>query len=105
MSPPVKLSEEAVQNLTSLILSRTPTKTISAFILDDRFTKYQDDPVGFIETELGEELTDDLKLMAESVRDNQVTVAVSANGTGKTFIAARIAVWFYLCLTRSSLFP
>jgi len=84
MSPPIKLSDEAVDSLTSLILSRTPAKTINTFILDDKYTKYRGDPITFIETELGEELTDDLKKMALSVRDNQVTVAVSANGTGKS---------------------
>lgn len=31
----------------------------------------------------------------ESVRDNPVTIAKSANATGKTHAAARIAVWFY----------
>ena len=32
----------------------------------------------------------------ESVRDNPVTVARSANAVGKSFTAARIVVWFYL---------
>lgn len=33
----------------------------------------------------------------ESVRDNPVTIAKSANATGKTHAAARIALWFYKC--------
>jgi len=57
---------------------------------------YQNDPVGFCERVLGEHLTDDIKAMMESVRDNQITIAVSANGTGKSHGAARVAVWFYL---------
>lgn len=32
----------------------------------------------------------------ESVRDNVVTIAKSANATGKTHGAARVAIWFYM---------
>ena len=59
------------------------------------FSAYQNDPVGFAENVLGETLTDDVKTLMESVRDHQVTVAQSANATGKTHAAARIAVWWY----------
>ena len=59
------------------------------------FSDYQDDPVGFAENALGETLTDDVKNLMESVRDHSVTVAQSANATGKTHAAARIAVWWY----------
>jgi len=34
------------------------------------FEKYKDDPVGFCEEVLGETLTDDVKRLMESVRDN-----------------------------------
>ena len=57
-------------------------------LLDDgessSFVEYQDDPVGFAEKVLGETLTADVTAMMESVRDNQITVAVSANATGKS---------------------
>jgi phage terminase large subunit len=57
---------------------------------------YQDDPVGFIQHRLGVQvITDPIKKVIESVRDNQVTIAVSANQVGKSHAAARIAVWFY----------
>ena len=56
---------------------------------------YQSDPVGFGETVLGETYTNDVKRMMESVRDHPITIARSANATGKTHSAARIAVWFY----------
>ena len=64
-----------------------------------RFLKYQDDPASFAEDVLGETLTDDTKALMESVRDNPVTIAKSANATGKTFVAARIATWWYKCHT------
>jgi len=104
MNMPIKLSDEAVNALVSTILSRTPPKTINTFLGEDKYIKYQDDPIGFIEVVLGETLTDDLRAMVESVRDNQVTVAVSSNGTGKTWAAARVAVWFYLCFDDTKVF-
>ena len=59
------------------------------------FGEYQDDPVGFAEKVLNETLTDDVKALMKSVREHPVTIAQSANATGKTHAAARIAVWWY----------
>jgi len=42
--------------------------------------------------------------MLESVRDNPVTIAISANATGKTHGAARAGVWFYKAFTESKVF-
>jgi hypothetical protein len=61
------------------------------------FKQYQTDPVGFGEEILGERFTDDVKVMMESVRDNIITLARSANAVGKTHGAARVAIWFYKC--------
>jgi len=104
MSSSIRLSNEAVESLVSSIISRAPAKTINTFLEEDRYKKYQDDPVGFCEQVLGETLTDDIKAMMESVRDNQITIAVSANATGKTNGAARVAVWFYLCCPKVKVF-
>ena len=65
------------------------------FETEQDFTQYQADPVSFGEDVLKETFTDDVKVLMESVRDNPVTVAQSANATGKTHAAARIAVWWY----------
>lgn len=59
------------------------------------YSEYVNDPIGFVENELNEVLTADVKTMLESVRDNGITVAISATGTGKTHGAARAAAWFY----------
>ncbi|MFO8239838.1 MAG: hypothetical protein R6T90_02445, partial [Dissulfuribacterales bacterium] len=61
------------------------------------FSAYQDDPVGFCQSVLGETYTDEIKGMMESVRDHPVTIAKSANAVGKTHGAARVAVWWYRC--------
>lgn len=58
------------------------------------YSRWQSDPVGFIETELDNALTAPQRRVAESVRDYQATVALSANAVGKTHVAAGIALWF-----------
>ncbi|BDD88012.1 hypothetical protein [Desulfofustis limnaeus] len=57
--------------------------------------QYQTNPVAFAENVLEESLTGDVKRLMESVRDYPITIARSANATGKTHGAARVAVWFY----------
>jgi hypothetical protein len=68
------------------------------------FTKYQNDPVLFGEEVLGETYTDDVKMLMQSVRDNRDTLAKSANSTGKSHAAARIALWFFLCFPDSQVY-
>ena len=97
-------SEEDFDKLTSLIFSQTTLKGIQALADENKYLKYQDDPVGFCEEVLHETLTDDIKIMMESVRDNPITVAVSANGTGKTHGAARTSAWFYRCHDKVKVF-
>lgn len=61
----------------------------------DQFSQYQNDPAGFCKSVFGEQYTEDVVAVMNSVRDNPVTIAKSANGVGKSHGAARIAVWFY----------
>lgn len=61
------------------------------------YSQYQDNPVGFGEDILGDSYTPDVERMLNSVRDYEITVAQSANATGKTHGAARAAVWWYKC--------
>jgi len=70
----------------------------------ETFESYQDDPVGFCEDQFGEQYTDDIKTMMLSVRDNVITVAKSANATGKTHGAARVAAWFIKCFPNSQVY-
>lgn len=64
---------------------------------DTDCSKYADDAEGFIEQVLGETLTDDLREICRSVVKYPVTIAQSGNGTGKSWIEARIALWFFKC--------
>lgn len=68
------------------------------------YSRYQNDPVGFAREQLGVTLTPDVRDMVESVRDNRITVARSATGTGKSHGAAVLAIWFKVCFPKSSVF-
>ena len=71
----------------------------------NNYTKYQGDPVGFAKDILGiAVITDDVARMLESVRDNRVTVARSATGTGKTYGAMVVSTWFYKCFPDSRVY-
>jgi len=59
-----------------------------------RFTKYVQDPVGFISEVLHEFPWSKQREIALSVRDNRHTAVPSAHDTGKSFIAARLAAWW-----------
>jgi len=59
------------------------------------YQRYQNDPVGFGKNILGDDFTEEVEILMESVRNYPITVARSANATGKTHAAARIAIWFY----------
>jgi len=89
----------------SHLLSVYPASDVERLVgTSGNLTKYRNDPVGFCQEILGETLTDDVIAMMESVRDNQITVAVSANATGKSHGAARVGVWFYLCHPNTKVF-
>lgn len=91
------LDDEALE----LLINTFGEEQINNLIYSD-LTKYQDDPILFLEKELGvKNLYDDLIQVANSVRDNKITLAMSSNGTGKTFIASHLAAWFYLCFPDS----
>lgn len=68
------------------------------------YPEYKHDPVGFGEDILGERYTDDIKKLMLSVRDNTITLAKSATGTGKTHVAASLAIWFKKCFQNSQVF-
>lgn len=69
-----------------------------------QYEQYRYDPVGFIENVLGDHITDDIKKIAISVRDNPITIARSATDIGKTHGAARIAAWYFCCMPESKVF-
>jgi len=63
---------------------------------DNKFAQYRNDPAGFGMDVLGEYYTPDIVRVMESVRDNRITIARSANSTGKSHMAGRLSLWWYL---------
>lgn len=58
------------------------------------FGKYANDPAGFMRDVLRAEPWSMQLEMAERVRDNPRTIVVTANGLGKDWVVARIALWW-----------
>lgn len=69
-----------------------------------QYDSYVEDPASFGRKMLSENYTDGIVQVMESVRDNPVTIARSANDVGKSHGAARIAVWFYKCFHESQVY-
>jgi hypothetical protein len=65
------------------------------------FTKYQTEPAKFCSEILGCTLTDQQNEIAQSLLNNKITCIQSANSVGKTFLAAKLGVWFYKCFPNS----
>ncbi|MFA7287288.1 MAG: hypothetical protein WC055_00250 [Melioribacteraceae bacterium] len=71
-------------------------------VVEGNLTRYQNDPVGFMKNVLKiEHISDDLISACESVLKNKITIAQSANATGKTWLLGHLAIWFYLCFEES----
>lgn len=58
------------------------------------YTRYADDPVGFMRDVLRCEPWAKQEEMAEAVRDHSRVVVVTANGLGKDWLTARVALWW-----------
>ena len=87
-----------VETLKNGLSSKLSQETINEWAADQRnsdLSRYQDNPVGFAKDILNITVTDDIATMLESVRDNTVTLAKSATGTGKSHGASVAAIWFY----------
>lgn len=76
-------------------------RKLKSFQALTRFVKYQRDPIGFCKEVLGVTPTPDCEKILISVRDNPITVVQSANGVGKTFTGACVALWWYKCFPYS----
>lgn len=90
----------AVGNNPSLIDAMPPDVRKAVAILATRgmegkkFTQYRNDPVGYIENELGTKLWDRQIEAAEALLTHRQVLVMAATGVGKTVIAACLAQWF-----------
>jgi len=95
IAPSTSVPIQSADLFAAAIAAKAKPGAIDQIRAQSSYQTYRADPVGFCEEVLHEALTDDVKCMMESVRDYPITVAVSANATGKSHSGARIAVWFY----------
>lgn len=102
---------QAVEAMTRDVFSAMMNEATNKAIIELRknensevFARYENDPVGFCRDVLGDTFTDDVIKVMESVRDNPVTIARSANAAGKSYAAARVALWFFLCKKKAKVF-
>ena len=88
MQPSVRLNSLYEEKLSRLQKERHRRSR------ETRYAEYVDDPVRFIEIELGETIWGRQREIALSVRDNANTAVPSCFGSGKSWIAARIVAWW-----------
>lgn len=64
---------------------------------DNPWSRFRNDPVGFIQEGMGETLWSKQREILESVRDNKRTAVPACHGLGKSHLAARIVCWWVAC--------
>jgi len=78
-------------------LSFEERELLNTFIeqkVSNSYGKYEDDPVGFVQTALGETLWSKQKEILNSLIDNKRTVVPACHAPGKSHIAARAIAWW-----------
>ncbi len=63
---------------------------------------WRGDPVGFVRERLGCEPWTKQAAILEAVRDHERVAVRSCNGSGKTFIAAHVVIWWLMCNSRAT---
>lgn len=77
------MEQAQIDQIVQNILLNYPPDYLKQWADNNQYLKYQQDPVGFGREILGETYTKDVENMMISVRDHQMTVAISGNSTGK----------------------
>ena len=62
--------------------------------LDPKPSRYQEDPIGWIQAKTHEYLWSKQREILESIRDNRYTAVMSCHDSGKSFIASRAMGWW-----------
>ena len=88
MTSLIRSIEQLEEGLGELLSRHKRTTDSSAF------TRYRDDPAGFLTDVLHAEVWSAQVEICESVRDHRLTLVMGANGTGKDFTAGGLALWW-----------
>jgi hypothetical protein len=100
----VAIDQTQVNELAKRLLEAYPKEYLANWSSDYKYIKYQHSPQLFGEQVLGEKFTEDMKRLMQAVVDHSTVAAISGNGVGKTFCAATIALWHFLCFPNSQTF-
>lgn len=88
---------DVVDRIVENIYQAYPQEYLQQWQWSNRFIKYQNDPVRFGREVLEEHYYPQIEELMNSVRDHSITIAISSNGTGKSFSASSLALWIYFC--------
>src|SRR5678810_291854 len=94
------LTEAEIQAIAFQMAQRQQTRQRTKAI-SSKFEAYQQDILGFVENVLGDRPWKKQREILLSVQNNTYTAVRSCHGAGKTFTAARAALWFLQCFPGS----
>ena len=81
------------------------TKTEQLARLAEHWVRWQKDPIAFMTEVLDvqpEHVWSKMREVAESVRDNRLTAVGAGHSLSKTYLSARLALWFLYCFRPST---
>jgi len=85
---------EAISRLPDEDLPRAKALIERAFPPSTDLTRYRDRPADFIRETLGEQPWEKQCQIAQALADSRRVTVRSCNGSGKTWLASRLALWF-----------
>lgn len=88
MTPTERQVDKLFGEVGELLASHEETQDLSDY------EPYRDDPVGFIEEVLGDELTEYQEEIAQAAVEDPLITVRSCHASGKDFLAARLALWW-----------
>lgn len=94
----------ALANAVSQHIKEQLAERLQGLEADRRFQAYQNRPYEFSRDYFQEDYPPKIVEMMNSVRDYPVTLVRSANSIGKTFAAARIAIWWFKTYMESKVY-
>ena len=94
-----RASGAAVAATSSVPLATNPPAAVAA--TESRESGWASDPVGFVRDQLGTRLWDGQEEILEAVRDHVRVAVRSCNGSGKTYVAAHVVLWWLMAFPES----
>ena len=94
-TPAIGVAVVATSSVLLAPLANSLSKAISKPDLSQQ-SIWAGDPAGFVRDQLGAELWDGQVEILEAVRDHVRVAVRSCNGSGKTYVAAHVVLWWLM---------